>query len=88
MSKVVLITGCSSGFGYVTAKYLTEKGYTVIPSVRKKSDLAKLPNTVLLDVTWSQLKINRFIDSVIKKYGRIDVLVNNAGYGHYAPLEN
>ncbi|MBI2326169.1 SDR family NAD(P)-dependent oxidoreductase [Candidatus Collierbacteria bacterium] len=87
-SKIILITGCSSGFGYVTAKYLAERGYTVIPSVRKKSDLAKLPNTVLLDVTWSQLKINRFIDSVIKKYGRIDVLVNNAGYGHYAPLEN
>jgi len=82
MPKVVLITGCSSGFGLITAKYLTEKSYTVIPSVRKKSDLAKLPNTVLLDVTWSQLKINRFIDSVIEKYGRVDVLINNAGYGH------
>ncbi len=82
MSKVVLITGCSSGFGYVTAKFLAERGFVVIPSVRKKSDLAKLPNTVLLDVTWSQLKINRFIDSVIKKHGCIDVLINNAGYGH------
>jgi len=88
MSKVVLITGCSSGFGYITAKYLAKRGLTVIPSVRKKSDLAKLPNTVLLDVTWSQLKINRFIDSVIEKYGRVDVLINNAGYGHYSPLEN
>lgn len=88
MSKVVLITGCSSGFGYVTAKYLAEKGYTVIPTVRKKSDLTKLPNTVLLDVTWSQLKINRFIYRVIRKYGRIDVLINNAGYGHYSQLEN
>src|SRR3989344_113684 len=88
MSKVVLITGCSSGFGYITAKYLAGKGSTIIPSVRKKSDLAKLPNTVLLDVTWSQLKINRFIDSVIEKYGRVDVLINNAGYGHYSPLEN
>lgn len=88
MSKVVLITGCSSGFGYITAKYLAEKGYTVIPTVRKKSDLAKFPNTVLLDVTWSQLKINRFIYSVIRKYGRVDVLINNAGYGHYSQLEN
>lgn len=87
-SKIILITGCSSGFGYVTAKYLGEKGYTVIPTVRKKSDLTKLPNTGLLDVTWPQLKINRFIYSVIKKYGRIDVLINNAGYGHYSPLEN
>lgn len=80
-SKIILITGCSSGFGYVTAKYLGEKGYTVIPTVRKKSDLTKLPNTGLLDVTWTQLKINRFIYSVIKKYGRIDVLINNAGFG-------
>lgn len=88
MSKVVLITGCSSGFGYITAKYLAEKGYTVLPTIRNKSNLAKLPNTVLLDVTWSQLKINRFIYSVIKIYGQIDVLINNAGYGHYSPLEN
>jgi len=82
MSKIVLITGCSSGFGYITAKSLSERGFTVIPTARKKSDLKVLPNTVQLDVTWSQLKINRFIDSVIKKYGRIDVLINNAGYGH------
>ena len=88
MPKVVLITGCSSGFGYITGKYLAGKGSTIIPSVRKKSDQTKLPNTVLLDVTWSQLKINRFIDSVIEKYGRVDVLINNAGYGHYSPLEN
>jgi len=88
MSKVVLITGCSSGFGYVTTKHLAEKGYVIIPSVRKKTDLKVLSNTVQLDVTWSQLKINRFIDSVVRKYGRVDVLINNAGYGHYGPLEN
>lgn len=85
-SKIILITGCSSGFGYVAAKYLGEKGCTVIPTVRKKSDLTKFPNTGLLDVTWPQLKINRFIYSVIKKYGRIDVLINNAGYGHLGTI--
>lgn len=88
MAKVVLITGCSSGFGFVTAKHLAETGYTVIPTVRKKSDLALLPNMELLDVTWPQLKINRFIYSVIERYGHIDVLINNAGYGAIGRLED
>lgn len=88
MSKVVLITGCSSGFGYITAKYLAEKDYTVIPTVRKKSDLSGLPNTIQLDVTWEQEKIDEIISRLIKQHGRIDVLINNAGYGQAGPLES
>ncbi len=85
--KTILITGCSSGFGYETAKYLSQQGHTVIPTVRKKSDLSILPNTKLLDVTWSQNQIDEVVKEIYKKYGRIDVLINNAGYGYVASVE-
>ncbi len=85
-SKIVLITGCSSGFGYVTAKYLISQGYTVIPTVRKNSDLKLFPKTVLLDVTWPSEKIDAVVSAVIKQYQRIDVLINNAGYGLLGPI--
>lgn len=88
MSKVVLITGCSSGFGYLTAKYLAGKGFVVIPTVRKEKDLKVLPNTVLLDVTWDEEKINAVINKIIKQYKRIDVLINNAGYGLLGKVED
>lgn len=89
MSKVVLITGTNSGFGKLTTKLLSEKGYTVYATMRNTdSKNAEAANelgswdkvTVLdLDVT-SKDSVNKAVKDVIDKEGKIDVLINNAGY--------
>ena len=88
MSKVILITGGSSGIGRAIATYLSEKNdYIVYGSSR---NLNKLENTpflpVELDVT-SEQSINDCVEKIIKDQGRIDVLINNAGVGITGPLE-
>lgn len=88
MSKVVLITGCSSGLGLAAARFLSEIGHAVIPTVRKKSDLELLPNMRQLDVTWPQSKIDAAIREIQKQYGPIEVLINNAGYGQLGQVED
>jgi NAD(P)-dependent dehydrogenase (short-subunit alcohol dehydrogenase family) len=89
-SKVILITGCSSGFGLYTAVRLSRSGHQVIATMRdlhKKNDLVSLVqghnlNIKILpvDVT-KNFTILSAVDEIKKIYGRIDVLVNNAGYG-------
>lgn len=86
--QVVLVTGASSGIGLVSSKYLSAFGYQVIPAVRKKSDLGQLPNSILLDVTWNQDRINKTIQSVFTRFGHIDVLINNAGFGHLGSIRD
>lgn len=88
--KTILITGCSSGIGLQTAIYLAGKGHRVYASMRdtnKKTDLVEAARTakvsvgvVKLDVT-DEKSIKSAVGSILKKEGRIDVLVNNAGYG-------
>jgi short-subunit dehydrogenase len=93
---VVLITGCSSGFGYLTAKLLSQSGYTVYATVRKEKDLSVFsnlpekhrPHTLLLDVTWEQSKINAVIDQIISNENQLDVLINNAGFGYLGNLSS
>ena len=90
MSKVVLITGSSSGFGELTTRSLSDQGYTVYASMRnvngknseKAAELGALAgvNVVDLDVT-DQSSIENAVNSIISKEGKIDVLVNNAGIG-------
>ena len=87
MSRTWLITGVSSGFGNEMTKQLLEKGDTVIGTVRntnKVEDLIKkYPDTFdcqILDVTDIE-RIHSFIPEMFEKHGRIDVVVNNAGYG-------
>lgn len=82
MIRSVLITGCSSGFGYYTANFLRKQGIRVVATVRRREDLRLHPDSMLLDVTWPQAKIDRTIKNLIQKRGSIDCLVNNAGYGH------
>ena len=85
MKQTILITGASSGIGKETAKYFQEKGWNVIATMRnpeKETELTKLDNILVtkLDVL-SLDSIQAALDKGINKFGRIDVIVNNAGYG-------
>lgn len=93
MAKTVLITGTSSGIGHATAKFFAEKGWNVAATMRNPSGeagkaLAELPNVLVLklDVT-SQTAIQEAVAATIGKFGGVDALVNNAGYGLAGPME-
>jgi short-subunit dehydrogenase len=88
MSKVVLITGGSSGIGKSIAVFLSKKGFIVYGTSRNPEKITeKLPfNLISLDVT-KQQSIQKAVDTIIVKEGRIDVLINNAGVGITGPIE-
>jgi len=91
MRNTILITGASSGIGKETGRLFQSKGWNVVATMRspdKEKELAKLDNVFVtrLDVTDDD-SIKSAIDEGIKKFGKIDVLLNNAGYGAYGPLE-
>ena len=90
MSKVVLITGSSSGFGELTTHSLSRAGYTVYATMRnvngknsaKAMELQALDGVTVLDLdVIDQSSIENAVNTVISKEGKIDVLVNNAGIG-------
>ena len=92
-TPVWFITGCSTGFGRELAKLVLDRGWNAVVTARDKSRLADLTEghgeralAVDLDVT-----DDRAIDAAVKdaeaRFGRIDVLVNNAGYGYQAAIE-
>ncbi|HGM4744804.1 SDR family oxidoreductase [Stenotrophomonas maltophilia] len=91
-TQTILITGCSSGIGRTTAKYFQERGWNVIATVRSKPDkdeeLNALENVLVaeLDVTVKRT-IEDAIAAGIERFGKIDVVLNNAGYGSYGLLE-
>ncbi|MEM9274563.1 MAG: SDR family oxidoreductase [Cyanobacteria bacterium P01_F01_bin.143] len=91
MNETILITGASSGIGKMTAKYFQEKGWNVIATMRKpdqEEELTALENVLVapLDVQDSN-SITAAVDAGINRFGTIDVLLNNAGYGSYGVLE-
>ena len=91
MKKVVIITGASRGFGELIAKKFQKENYQVIATMRNigsSPSLKKLDNVDIkrLDVTVKS-EIKNVVDYTIEKYGRIDVLINNAGYGAFGFLE-
>lgn len=90
MKKVILITGASSGMGKETAKKLIQQGhavYTVARRIDKMQDLKNLGGYPMqMDIT-NDDDIQRVVDTIIKKEGKIDVLWNNAGYGLYGTVE-
>ncbi len=91
MKNTVLITGASSGFGKAAAKLFHTNGWNVIATMRspeKETDLSTLSNVFVtkLDVT-DKLSIQKAVAAGIEKFGKIDVLVNNAGYGALGALE-
>jgi len=89
MSKVVLITGASSGMGKLTAEFLSKNGYTVYAGTRDVDAVSSdsSPKSIYIDVTKTQ-SINDAVDSIVKNEGKIDVLVNNAGYGLLSTVED
>ena len=91
MSKTILITGASSGIGKATARYFQEQDWSVVATMRspdKEQELWALDNVLVtrLDVL-DPASIGSAIDAGIARFGKIDVLLNNAGYGAFGPLE-
>lgn len=88
MKDVVLITGCSTGIGRDLACRLAGLGYSVIATARKPETLHDLPVELKLplDVT-DPLSVERAVANTVQKFGRIDVLINNAGYGPRGVVE-
>ena len=92
-NKVWFITGCSTGFGRYLAIEALAKGYQVVVAARNTNDVqdivANYPQTSLavkLDVTVA-VQIKDSVAASIEKFGRIDVLVNNAGIGYFGAIE-
>ncbi len=91
MTQTIFITGASSGIGKATAQYFHDKGWNVVATLRdpaQAGDLAALPRVLVtrLDVT-NGASIAAAVDAAQARFGGIDVLLNNAGYGAYGPLE-
>ncbi|MBX2841017.1 MAG: SDR family NAD(P)-dependent oxidoreductase [Flammeovirgaceae bacterium] len=93
MGKIWFVTGCSTGFGKELAIYAAQKGDTVVGTLRKSDQIEEFNNLepgktfgVLLDVTNND-QIKEGVDFAVEKFGRIDVLVNNAGYGSLGSVE-
>ena len=89
---VVVITGCSSGIGRVTARYLRERFITVYPTARTDEEVEALraegfQGAMRLDVRRSE-EIAEVIREVLAREGRIDVWFNNAGYGQLGAVED
>ncbi len=88
MSKVILITGASSGIGKSIANYLADKGMIVYGTSRTEKDDALLPyKMIALDVL-NVDSIEKAVATILKNEGRLDVLINNAGMGITGPIED
>ncbi len=91
--KVWFITGTSSGFGRRTAEEALERGHYVVATARNTADIEKLNDTysdrvmtLPLDVTKPD-SIGEAVEKAVERHGRIDVLMNNAGYGMGGTIE-
>ena len=91
MDKIAFVTGASSGIGEATARRLLAAGYKVFAGARRLDRMAALAglgaSLVPLDLT-DDASIVRAVETIKSQAGRLDVLVNNAGYGSYGALED
>ena len=90
MAKTAIVTGASAGIGEATCLALAGKGFTVYAVARRAERMAHLEARgivpVSADVT-DDASMVALVDRVVAETGRVDVLVNNAGYGSYGALE-
>ncbi len=90
MEKVILLTGASAGFGKLAVKELLKQGHKVYAGARrleKMRDIESLGAKIYkMDVTVDE-DVNALVSDIIKCEGKIDVLINNAGYGSYGMIE-
>jgi Short-chain dehydrogenases of various substrate specificities len=90
-NQVVLITGATSGIGFQTAKFLADQGHTVYGAGRRADKLEVLQNlgvkSINMDVT-NEESMQNVVHYIFKQEGKIDVLINNAGYGSYGAVED
>lgn len=89
--KTVLITGASSGMGLQTAELLAKAGYQVFGAARHVTNLEPLKKIgvtpIIMDVT-SQASMEAGVQQIINQTGKIDILINGAGYGSFGSIEN
>ncbi|MGD0951373.1 MAG: SDR family NAD(P)-dependent oxidoreductase [Methanotrichaceae archaeon] len=90
--KVVIVTGASSGIGLATARLLVKQGAKVALVSRSMEKLekfsAELPNSIAIKADMTKIpEIKRMVDQTHEHFGRVDILINNAGQGYDAPVE-
>ena len=89
-NKVILITGASSGIGFDAAHTLAQQGHRVYAAARRVELMEALKadgvQVIRMDVT-DEVSLKQGVEAVIQAEGRIDVLVNNAGYGFFGAIE-
>ena len=87
MSKVVLITGGSSGIGKSVGEFLVQKGFIVYGTSRNPEKYKDSKFTILQLVVNDKATIKKTVETIIAKEGKLDILINNAGAGITGPLE-
>ena len=90
-NKVILLTGASSGIGYDTAVALAQQGHKVYAAARRVDRMEPLREygivPLKMDVT-DEASMQKGVKALLDAEGRIDVLINNAGYGYFGAVEN
>lgn len=90
MTKVAIITGISSGMGHAAALYFKQQGFEVYGGARRMNMMQDLVEQGIhvqeLDLM-DKISIRQLVDRTVQEQGKIDVLINNAGYGEYGPIE-
>lgn len=96
--QVAVVTGCSTGLGVQMAKALANQGAKIVAIARRKEKIDEVAKeiadtfkvetlAVQCDITNTE-RVNAAVDEIIAKFGRIDILINNAGTGAVAPAED